>query len=448
MTGPLVRVVVVNYQGGDLTLRCLRSVERTDWPPERLQVILVDNSPSDGVASRVREQLPHVKVVDAGTNRGFAGGCNLAMADLDGVDYVALLNNDATVEPAWLLSLVAGFEAGPSVGAASSKILFSPCFVDVELYSATTVRGFGDRRPLGVRLSGVQVEGADAFNHAQLVEGFWGVEHERKEQEAFQWTAGDARLRVPVPDAGALPSCRLQLAADEDRTVTVTSGPHRVQHRVSPEPTWCAAPLGGARLRIVNNVGSALLSGGYGADRGYLEPDRGQYDRIEEVFAWCGAAVLLSRRYLESVGLFDERFFLYYEDFDLSWRGRAQGWRYVFVPTSVVHHLHSASTVVGSRLFAHYNERNRLLVLTRNAPARMAFREAARYLLVTGSYGRRDLLSPLRRRRPPSPETVYRRLRAFAGYLHLLPGALRDRRDIRSRRTVPDRELLAWMNRT
>lgn len=388
-----------------------------------------------------------MRVLDAGTNRGFAGGCNLAMADLDGVDHVALLNNDAVVEPAWLLSLVDGFEAGPAVGAASAKILFSPCFVDIELHSPTSMRGFGDRRPLGVRLSGVQVDGSDAFNSAQLVEGFWGVEHERKEQAPFQWTAGDARLRVPVPDAGALPGCRLQLAADEDRTVTVTSGPHRVQHRVTPEPTWCAVPLGGGRLRIVNNVGSTLLPGGYGADRGYLEPDRGQYDRCEEVFAWCGGAVLLSRRYLESVGLFDDRFFLYYEDFDLSWRGRSQGWRHVFVPTSVVHHVHSASTVVGSRLFAHYNERNRLLMLTRNAPGRLAIREALRYLLVTGSYARRDLLSPLIRRRRPSGEAVYRRLRAFAAYLHLLPLALRDRRRIRSRRTVPDRELLEWMEK-
>ena len=163
-------------------------------------------------------------------------------------------------------------------------------------------------------------------------------------------------------------------------------------------------------------MGSVLVADGYGADRGYQEPDGdGRFDQPDEVFAWCGAAVLLSRDYLESVGLFDERFFLYYEDFDLSWRGRAQGWRYVYVPGSVVHHVHSASSVEGSRLFAHYVERNRLLTLTRNAPLGFTARAALRYLLITGSYARRDIVSPLAHRRPPSFETVRRRLRALGG---------------------------------
>ena len=40
------------------------------------------------------------------------------------------------------------------------------------------------------------------------------------------------------------------------------------------------------------------------------------------MFAWCGGAVLLRPTYLDEVGLFDERLFLYYEDTDLSWRGQ------------------------------------------------------------------------------------------------------------------------------
>ena len=57
-----------------------------------------------------------------------------------------------------------------------------------------------------------------------------------------------------------------------------------------------------------------------------------QYAEPADVFAWCGGAVLLRSDYLADVGLLDERFFLYYEDTDLSWRGRARGWRYRFVP--------------------------------------------------------------------------------------------------------------------
>ena len=110
-----------------------------------------------------------------------------------------------------------------------------------------------------------------------------------------------------------------------------------------------------------------LVDGGWGADRGFLEPDRGQYDEPVDVFAWCGAGVLFNVDYLRDAGLFDERFFMYYEDTDLAWRGRARGWRYRYVPTSTLRHVHSATSVEGSPLFQHYVERNRLVMLTKNA---------------------------------------------------------------------------------
>ena len=98
-----------------------------------------------------------------------------------------------------------------------------------------------------------------------------------------------------------------------------------------------AAPGPDGRPRI-NNVGNELGPTWEPHDRGYDEPDHGQYDQPEDVWGWCGAAVLLRRRYLDEVGRFDERLFMYCEDVDLSWRGAHAGWRYRYVPTSVVHH--------------------------------------------------------------------------------------------------------------
>ena len=126
---------------------------------------------------------------------------------------------------------------------------------------------------------------------------------------------------------------------------------------------------------------------GFGADRGFEERDRGQYDEPAEVFGWCGGGVLLRRSYLAQVGLFDERFFLYYEDTDLAWRGRARGWRYRYVPTSVVRHVHAATSGVGSPMFQHYVERNRLLMLTKNAPAGLVAKSRyIRYLRMMASF--------------------------------------------------------------
>ena len=148
----------------------------------------------------------------------------------------------------------------------------------------------------------------------------------------------------------------------------------------------------------MNNVGTHLVEDGYAADRGWLERDHGQYERAEDVFAWCGAAVLLRGDYLRDVGTFDERLFLYSEDVELAWRGLGRGWRHRYVPGSVVRHVHAATAQRSTRT-ATLKERNRLLVLVRHARPGVLARALLRYVLVTASYARRDLLDPAAGRR-------------------------------------------------
>src|SRR5687768_15868206 len=123
MPPPLVRVVVVNYNGGSLTERCLQSILASDWPSERLELVMVDNASCDGLAERLDRQGGEVRVIRSGDNLGFAGGCNLGLEQLGDVDFVALVNNDAVVEPDWLSVLVAAAESDPGIGAASPRIL-------------------------------------------------------------------------------------------------------------------------------------------------------------------------------------------------------------------------------------------------------------------------------------------------------------------------------------
>lgn len=417
MTEPArVRAVVLNYNGGDLTLECLRRLRATEWPAGRFQVVLVDNASSDGVVDRTRNQWPDVRIITSDRNRGFAGGCNLALHDLDDVDAVALVNSDVLVEPRWLAPLARALGHNPKVGAASPKILFESRFREVELRSGTRRRGRGDRRRLGVRVSGARAGGSDVWRDTQLVEGFWGPEHGPEPESGFQWTSGRAVLRIPVAEAAPAETCELRLAADGVTRLTARSGRSEVELEVGREPEWHTVPLEGRPFDVINNVGIVLAGDGYGADRGYLERDHGQYDTPESVFAWSGGAVLLTASYLADVGLFDEQLFLYYEDVDLSWRGRERGWRYRYVPESVVRHVHAASTVEGSLQFDYYNERNRLLTLTRHSDRRTVAKALARYLLITGSYARRDVVSPVLRGQAPRPEAPLRRLRALGGY--------------------------------
>jgi GT2 family glycosyltransferase len=411
-----VRAVVLNYNGGDLTLECLRRLRATQWPAGRFQVVLVDNASSDGVVDKTRDQWPDVEIITSDRNLGFAGGCNLALRDLDDVDAVALVNSDVLVEPGWLAPLARALGHNPKIGAACPKILFESRFREVEMRSGTRRPGRGDERRLGVRVSGARAVGSDVWRDTQLVEGFWGPEHGPEPEPGYQWTKGRAVLRVPVADATPAEACELRLAADGATHVSARSGRSEVELEVGREPEWHSVPLGGRPFDVINNVGTVLAGDGYGADRGYLERDHGQYGTPESVFAWSGGAVLLTASYLADVGLFDEQLFLYYEDVDLSWRGRERGWRYRYVPDSVVRHVHSASTVEGSSLFDYYNERNRLLTLTRHSDRRTVAKALARYLLTTGSYARRDVVSPVLRGRVPRPEAPLRRLRALGGY--------------------------------
>jgi GT2 family glycosyltransferase len=238
---------------------------------------------------------------------------------------------------------------------------------------------------------------------------------------------------------------RLRLAAETDKVVTLDGGRGPVEVEVGAEPGWVEVSLSGEPYDVVNNVGSVLVQGGYGADRGFLQRDDGQFDGPEEVFAWCGGGVLLRRSYLAQAGLFDERFFLYYEDTDLAWRGRSRGWRYGYVPGSRLRHIHAASSGEGSALFQHYVERNRLLMLVKNAPPGLAWSAVVRYLLTTASYARRDVVAPVLRGRRPNLVLLRRRTRSFAAFLRLLPAMLLARIGNRRRQVVADAELRGWM---
>jgi GT2 family glycosyltransferase len=433
---PRVRVVVLNYDGGDMTLRCLDALRAVDWPADALEVVMVDNASIDGIAPVVLREMPDVRVIEHTHNVGFAGGCNLGLADLEGVDYVALLNNDAIPDRNWLRPLVDTLERDPQCGAANSKIVFAPEFVTLEIESPV-FRPSGEGRELGVQITGLAVDGVEVWDDVQFAEGCHAIQTRGSGNEQRCWTAGRAEVRVPIEPGGDPPhALEVELSAEQAKEVTLRAGGAAVTANVAVAPSWHTVPVAGERYDVINNVGSRLVRGGYGGDRGFLEPDHGQFDEGEEVFAWCGGAVLLSVRYLRDVGTFDDRYFMYYEDTDLSWRGRLAGWHYRYVPASIVRHVHAASSKEGSSMFTHYVERNRFLTLARNAPWSWVADASYVFLRDTLVILDRDVARPVVHRRRPSPDLALRRLRAYAAFLKLLPGTLRSRR---AQRAAADR---------
>lgn len=425
-TEPRIGVVVVHYGTDELTLRSLRALlDDHVSPPTR--IVLVDNGPGAGVADRVRAELPAVEVVVPGRNTGFAGGCNRGIAALGAIELVALVNSDAIVNPGWLVPLVAALDADAGLGAVVPKVRFEGRFHELVLEAADPWRpGRGDGRALAWQPRAIEIDGVDVTDRSQLVDGFW------EPGRGGRWAGPEAVLRVPAV-AGATtarlelatpPGRAVELRVDGSTTVTVPAG-----------TGWCDLPLTADPVVVLGNVGNVRRADGYGIDRGHLEVDRGQYDQPEEVEAWCGGAVLLRSAYLDDAGAFDERLFLYYEDLELGLRGAARGWRYRYEPTSVVDHRHGASSASGSSHTERLKERNRLLVLARHGSLGRLVGELLRFVAVTLSYVRREIVAPPLRGDAPCGWLVKVRALALGGAILRLPGMLGSRvADARRRR--------------
>lgn len=95
---------------------------------------------------------------------------------------------------------------------------------------------------------------------------------------------------------------------------------------------------------VIENAGHLMLNSGDAYSRGRGEP-AGKFTEKEDLLSACGAAILLKCDMLREIGLFDEDFFLIYEDVDLTFRAVVTGWRCVFVPESIIYHKVSATIV-------------------------------------------------------------------------------------------------------
>jgi len=126
METPRVTAILVNWNGREDTLACLRSLSSTDYPGERLTTVLVDNGSTDGSVAAIRSQFPGVRVVENQANERFARANNqgLAIARKVDSDFVLLLNNDTEVAPDFLSRMVEAARAVPGAGMVGAKIYF------------------------------------------------------------------------------------------------------------------------------------------------------------------------------------------------------------------------------------------------------------------------------------------------------------------------------------
>lgn len=120
------------------------------------------------------------------------------------------------------------------------------------------------------------------------------------------------------------------------------------------------------RRQMLNSAGDQYGRDGLPNSRGVWKTYDANFAGESFVFGGSGGALALRREMLAQVGLFEEAFFMWCEDVDLSWRAQLSGWKCVYEPEAVIYHHLSATG--GGKLASYYVGRNTIWVIARNYP--------------------------------------------------------------------------------
>jgi GT2 family glycosyltransferase len=180
----------------------------------------------------------------------------------------------------------------------------------------------------------------------------------------------------------------------------------------------------------INTCGNLVHFTGMPSCNGFMKK-KGEMEKIELVSSVSGAAFIIKKEVFEKIGGFDDSFFLYAEDTDLSWRAKLAGYKSVYMPKSIIYHHYNQ----------HFNpakyyhlERNRYQILLK------CFRWKTLFILlpslitteiITWAYA---LLS--------GREFIKSKLEGYLWLVRKLPDILSARHKIQDYRITPDRTIL------
>lgn len=289
-----IAIVILNWNGKENSLYCLKSIEKLQMSNVKCQIYVVDNGSSDGSVEALRRtKIPKLEfqLIENKKNLGYSGGNNVGIkrALKGGAEYVVILNNDTILDKNLIAGLLKTFEDHQNAGIVSPKIYFA--------------KGFE----------------------------FHKDRYKKNELGKVVWYAGG-------------------------------------------EIDW-------------DNV--------LASHRGVDEVDRGQYDKVTKTDYASGACMMVDSKVFKKIGIFDDDYFLYWEDADLSTRAKGAGFKVLYTPEAHLWHKNAGSSRVGGHLHDYYLTRNRLLFGRKfaNLQARFALvRESLKFIIAGRPWQRRAVL--------------------------------------------------------
>ena len=123
---PLVCIVIVNWNGGEMIKKCISSLKMTDYPNYKL--IVVDNGSTDNSIEKLKKIFPKMEVIMLNDNYGCSPGRNVAFHQLmknKSINYICLMDSDIiTVQKDWLTLQIKELEKNKSYGISGGKLVF------------------------------------------------------------------------------------------------------------------------------------------------------------------------------------------------------------------------------------------------------------------------------------------------------------------------------------
>ena len=315
---------------------------------------MVDNASTDGSDASIAERFPRVA---ADPQPGATSGsrpttwpCATSTASTTSVSSTTTPSSS----PAGSRPLVGGARGRRAASAPRARRSCSPprsstCEID----SPTFVPGAADGATLGVRVSGVEVDGVDRWRDAQFGRGLLRP-RARAAPEAR--SAGPRRgrscgSRSPPSAAAAAAPRRCAWRPSGGRAPSRSTlrsrraeprGRRRATTRLGRHRRSTARPFD-----VINNAGSISSTAATAATGASSSPTAGQYDEPAEVFAWCGGSVLLRPALPRRRRAVRRALLPLLRGHRPLLAGPSRGWRYRYVPDAVVRHVHAASSVRG-----------------------------------------------------------------------------------------------------
>lgn len=339
---PLVSIIIVVYHSGKDLSHLLRTLAVQSY--RNLELIVVNNGGED-IGPCLESWNGNYKYLQA-PNPGFAEGNNIGLEEASG-DVLLLLNPDTELEKETIKELVHAIELDATAAATIPLIYFSKPFYKLFFTTKNQTSFAIDIRSLLASLDyrkyfvcdgelgddGLVYSNQDnqiSLDIALNPECDW------VEVDVISMISPDQELCLQIVFDGSGEKAKLFYLDNQRQTVRLS-----ISSRVHSSSRY-----------LINNAGSGIRpDSDQPFDIGFGEVDTGQYSSRAYREAFCGCCVLLRRDLFISRKIFISEFFAYYEDSELSYWLQINRMNILYVPSAIVYHRHSESTVEQSPLW-------------------------------------------------------------------------------------------------